>query len=142
MADLRREANVMEIKPISKTDAPSYPSADTADAVALLAEHVPQRWRRAKGLAGAVAVALAANFAGGCGSSADSNSLPPPLPSNPWVRPSPSLAEASHWVRSIYGKPQSQVLIMGDYAIPTPQIREEEVKVLIPFEKDTSEPQK
>jgi hypothetical protein len=114
----------MDIRPVSNIQMPAYPKADQADAASLLSQYLPGRWSSAKGLAGAVAVALAANFAGGCGSNAGSSS-PPPLPSNPWTKPSPSFAEANDWVRSIYGKPQSQAVLMGEVQIVMPPVREE-----------------
>jgi hypothetical protein len=110
----------MEIKSVPQIEMPSYPKADQADAATLLSQHVPGRWSKAKGLAGAVAVALATNFAGGCGTNAGGSSPSPPPPPNPWTKPGPSFAEANDWVRSIYGKPQPQAVLMGDVAIPMP----------------------
>jgi hypothetical protein len=116
-------ANVMEIQPVAQVESPSYPSAKTADADALLSKHVPSRWHKAKGLAGAVAVALAANLAGGCGSQART-SAPPPSEAGP--SPNPVFTEASDWMRSIYQSPQPPRL-MGKIAVPHPKVNEETV---------------
>jgi hypothetical protein len=117
----------MDIVPVSKIKTPSYPKADQADAETLLSQYVPGRWSKAKGLAGAVAVAMAANFAGGCGSNAGGSSQPP-HPSGLLNGPTPSFAEASDWVRSIYGKPQPQAVLMGDVVIPEPTVSEESLR--------------
>jgi hypothetical protein len=106
----------MEIKPLSQAETPSYPSANAAEAKALLAAHVPNRWRQAKRLAGALAVTLAANLSGGCGSTVSDNSLPGPMPAA--CDPPPGeqnhlMGAASDWIRSIYSKPQSRSFIMG-----------------------------
>jgi hypothetical protein len=114
----------MKIRPISQIEAPAYPSAIAAAADVLLSKHVPLRWHRAKGLAGAVTVALATNFAGGCGSSASDNAA-----SNPPPQPSPLVAEASDWTRSIYGsRPQS--FIMGSIVRPLPAATEEAIRAI------------
>jgi hypothetical protein len=112
----------MLVNPVSHVEAPLYPSAEVADAGELLSKNVPQRWRSNR-LAGVLAVTLAASFAGGCGSQADSSRTPPP---SRWARPSLSYAEASAWVRSIYQTPQPPRL-MGKIAVPQPPVNEERV---------------
>jgi hypothetical protein len=105
----------MEIQPVSQIEAPSYPSAKVAEAGVLLSRHVPERWRKAKRLAGALAVAAAANFSGGCSSTVSESAPPRPVPAvcDPPPGQNRLIGEARDWIRSIYSKPQSQSLIMG-----------------------------
>ena len=57
----------MEIKPVPQIEAPAYPTRDELLAdKKILQECVPSRWRKTRGLAGAVALCLAANLSG-CG---------------------------------------------------------------------------
>jgi hypothetical protein len=114
----------MEVKPVEKNAPPSYPAAGLDEEQALLSAHVPERWRKTKRLAGAVAVALAANLSGGCGSHAIGDAAPKPerfeWEAVPQENSNPMLADASDWVRSIYGKPQSQSFIMGAIRLSPP----------------------
>jgi hypothetical protein len=117
----------MEIQPVLQIDAPSYPSAEVAEAGMLLPRHVPERWRKAKRLAGALAVTLAANASNGCGATVSDSSPPKPVPAV--CEPPPAaegrlITEARDWVRSIYGKPQTQFMFMGAIRVTQPQVNE------------------
>jgi hypothetical protein len=124
----------MEIEPLSQAEAASYPSANAADVEGLLSRYLPKRWRKVKGLAGAVAVALAANMAGGCGSEVgNSRSQTPSSPSShvacpPQGRRDASLARAEDWVRSIYRKPTTRAALLGFSMIVVSKQNEEDVQ--------------
>jgi hypothetical protein len=119
----------MEIEPVSKLEAPAYPSAKVAGANALLSTNVPRRWR-SKRLAGALAVTLAANFSGGCGSTVSESAPPRPVPavcdpfSDAEVDHNRLIAQAGKWCRSIYGKPQTQFRMGGAIIVRQPQVNE------------------
>ena len=130
----------MEIEPVEKIEPPAYPSGEElADAKAMLSAHFPSRWRTAKGLAGAMAVALAANCSGGCSSEFDNGgnqpvdvsraTAAPPASFGVRVDPAdPSFMAASDWVRSIFeSQSQSRVILGGDILIVTPTVNEGEV---------------
>ena len=133
----------MEIKPVEKIDPPAYPTGtEFAEAKGLLSAHLPRRWHKAKGLAGAVAVVLAANLSGGCGSDAGNNgeqtpsTLQDPCVSSRIIPPPSTslLDDARDWVQSIFCQPQVQSgrsFIMGDFAVPLPRIKEDEIQGVI-----------
>jgi hypothetical protein len=105
----------MEIKPVENAAPPAYPAADGAETRMLLATHVPDRWRKAKRLAGALAVAMAANLSDGCGSTVNDSRVPErPLPV--CVPPAGTeqnslVADVSNWIRSVYSQPSAAVWV-------------------------------
>ena len=130
----------MEIKPVEKIEPPAYPSGEEfADAKAMLSAHLPSRWRKAKGLAGAMAVALAANCSGGCSSEFDNGgnqpvdvsraTAAPPASAGSSCRPSdPLFLEANDWVRSIFeNQPQMRSYTLGALIRTPSRASEEEV---------------
>jgi hypothetical protein len=133
----------MELKPVEKIDPPNYPAdEDLADAKSMLSDHIPCRWRKAKGLAGAAAVFLAANLSGGCGRDISQNDAPspepievqvdPPILPYPSTNPNPVFDDANKWVNSIFAeKIKSQPLLMGKRVIVTPHGNEDAIPGII-----------
>ena len=124
----------MELKPVENIDPPTYPTCEElVDAKAVLSAHLPRRWRKAKGLAGAIAVVLAANCSGGCGSDGQfsSSQADVDVPQSAYVPAEPSdpmLEQAGDWVRSIFGGQRKiQVGFAGDIVLPTTHANEGDV---------------
>jgi hypothetical protein len=134
----------MKVAPVEQLNVPAYPAARAANAGALLAKHVPERWRKAKRLAGALAVVAAANLSSGCGSTVSDKTAQKPrlYVCNPPTdtEQDPLVAKVSGWIRSVYGKPSfavrvppppmpvqspSQALIMGGIPARLPRVSEE-----------------
>jgi hypothetical protein len=116
----------MEIEPVSKVELPAYPTRDElpAEKVAL-GETLPSRWRKARGLVGALAMFMAANMTG-CGS--DSNR---PGGNSSAIdadgRIESPVVEADGWIRSIFRKPQP--VMLGCVAIRPPVVLQEDAAV-------------
>jgi hypothetical protein len=132
----------MELEPVEKIDPPKYPAdAELADAKAMLCANIPRRWRKAKGLAGAAAVFLAANLSGGCGKEAGNANVPKPYVPNITIgltavepsQPDPIFfAEASEWVGSIFAdKNKMPAVLMGEVLIVTPRINEDGIQGIL-----------
>jgi hypothetical protein len=112
----------MELKPVEKIDPPSYPADEEfADAKGMLSENIPCRWRKVKGLAGAVAVAIMANLSGGCGSETANNGNPNIGISQATTIEPPEaqdnlIVDAGDWTKSIFNdNSSSQSIFMGSY---------------------------
>jgi hypothetical protein len=115
MSRFPQGAKNMEIEPVAKLEAPSYPSAKVADAGPLLSKHLPERWRKAKRLAGALAVTLAVNLSDGCGSAVGDSATPkrrsPVCVPPAGAQQDPLVAKASDWIRTVYAKPAAAVSV-------------------------------
>jgi hypothetical protein len=132
----------MEFKPVAQSDSPAYPTEEELRAdKKTLAENLPRRWQKAKGLAGAAAVFLAANLSGGCGKEAGDANVPKSFESNITIsltgpetsQPGPIFAEASEWVGSIFAdKNKMPAVLMGKVQIVTPRINEDGIRGVLP----------
>jgi hypothetical protein len=112
----------MEIQPLPNNRQPMYPTEEELSAdQKLLEQNLPHRWQRAKGLAGTLALFLAANMTG-CGSTienaGDQHGGTTTTPSHP-ARSTREFILARHWVKSIYAD-HTRVYPVGDVVIPLP----------------------
>jgi hypothetical protein len=130
----------MEIKPVPQIEAPAYPTQDELRAdKRMLQNCLPRRWRKTKGLAGALSLLVAANMTG-CGdsSTARPDRSGPPFPVDPVRQAQEELfqpsfvAEASYWTRSIFEERQA---MLGCIAMMPPAvIQEDAAKQALPKE--------
>jgi len=137
----------MDIKPVSQIEAPAYPTRDEllADRRALH-DCLPSRWRKTKGLAGALSLFLAANCSGGCGFDAGGG-VPRKADttqesSDPFADegdaghvvsdsaeendPGPLVEEAADWIYSIFG---GRAAMTGCIAMMPPAVLHEDAAV-------------
>jgi len=108
----------MEIKPVGQVESPAYPTRDELlGDEKTLQDCLPRRWRKAKGLAGALALLLAANVTG-CGDGADNR--PAAAPED---RDNPVVVESSYWIRSIF---RGRQVMLGCIAMMPPAVLQED----------------
>ena len=129
----------MEIQPVPQIEAPAYPTRDELLAdKQTLQDCLPCRWRKTRGLAGALALFLAANAAG-CGGGAngrpgesavvardDSDAQPGESPAIEEDDSDTLVVEADYWIRSIF---QKRYVMMGCVALMPPAVLQEDAAV-------------
>jgi hypothetical protein len=123
---------ILELRPVAQLKTPAYPTQDELPVAEItLEETLPLRWQKAKGLAGALALFLAANFSG-CGPQAGNQNSQPPSSSPAQVTspsadssPSPEFVQANEWVKTIFEKQIFTAGEGGDIILVTPQGKED-----------------
>jgi hypothetical protein len=118
----------MDIKPVSQIDVPAYPTQEDLADRKTLQQNLPRRWRKAHGLAGAVALFMAANTAG-CGEPSNPPQSSVAIDCSGRLFTSEVVAEADGWIRSIFRKPQPRRVMMGCIAIMPPAVLHEDAAV-------------
>jgi hypothetical protein len=110
----------MKIEPVLHIETPAYPLRDEflADKQSLQ-ECLPNRWRKSMGLAGALAILLAANLTGCSGTNSQPKKAAPPQANT-------VVDDAGYWIRSIF---QEQDVMMGCVAIMPPAVLQEDAAV-------------
>jgi hypothetical protein len=111
----------MEIKPVVQIRPPAYPTQDELLAdKKTLQECLPCRWRKAKGLAGALTLLLAANLTG-CGDA--TSGQPGRSAAAARNNPDPLIVEAGYWIRSIF---RGRQVMLGCVAMMPPAVLQED----------------
>jgi hypothetical protein len=119
----------IKLQPVEKADPPAYPTLDELPAEKALEGNLPQRWQKARGLAGALALFLAAN-ATGCGTAADNAGGSQGGADEQINCPTAAeFIEARQWVKGIY-EDHPRPLILGEIAVPLP-VKEDEATSII-----------